>query len=301
MQIARTLHPLFKHPLLKHLLLGITLFGLSAATGAQTRSPAIAPEAMVPVELATVGVDANSGTPIVLLREPDSGDSVLISIGQNEALAIMLALQGIATPRPMTHDLLAGVITALNAEVERVMVDALVGTTFTGIIQLRLEGQSEPVFVDSRPSDSLALAVRLDVPIMVAPDVLEAAREREFFALPGDQQIVTALGITVGSLTEDLREALNLPQDLQGVVVSRSTGAAAARGLMEGALVYEINGVTPETPMEFLEQVQQTPTGSQARIRYWQNGETFAIELSTQVPRGRSPGQRANTEFTLPT
>ncbi|MFO8152666.1 bifunctional nuclease domain-containing protein [Thioalkalivibrio sp.] len=259
---------------------------LSAQTVA--RAPAVPVEEMLPVELATVGFESGSGSPVVVLREPASGDVVLISIGSGEALAILLALRDVPTPRPMTHDLLASVIGSLDAEVERVLVDALVGATYTGVIELGVPGREGPVRVDSRPSDALALAVRTGAEILVSPDVLMATRGLEFEGLPESQQVVSALGITVGEVTPDLREALGLPDD-PGLVVSRTVGEAEELGLEPGALILEVNGRVPRSPMQFLDLVRGTEPGKRARVRIWQDGETRELQLSTDVPERPTP------------
>lgn len=259
------------------------------------RDPAVPLDTMLPVELATVGFESVSGSPVVVLREPGSGDVVLISIGSNEALAIMLALRDVTTPRPMTHDLLTEVIRASGGTVRRVMVDALVGNTYTGLIELALEHREDPVYVDSRPSDALALAVRTGASILVSPDVLVATRGLEFEGLPESQQVVTALGITVGGVNPDLREALGLPEDLAGLVVSRAVGEAAEQGIGPGAMILEVNGEVPRSPLQFLDLVRRIPAGEQARLRVWQQGDIREFELSTDVPEqgpGREPGDR---------
>jgi uncharacterized protein len=127
----------------------VLILALSSAP-AGAREPAVPLDEMIAVELATVGVESVSGAPVVLLREPGSGDVVLISIGSSEALAIMMALREVPTPRPMTHDLLADMIRSVGGSVERVMVDALVGSTYMGLIELRLAHRDETVLVDSR-------------------------------------------------------------------------------------------------------------------------------------------------------
>jgi bifunctional DNase/RNase len=249
----------------------------------QAREPLLDPGEMLPVELATVGVESRSGSPVVLLREPVSGDVVLISIGSAEAVAILLALQGVETPRPMTHDLLAATIIALDASVSRVMVDALVNSTYLGVIELHgRETPQDPIYVDSRPSDALALAVRTGASILVAPEILIASRGIEYESLPG-RAPVTALGLTVGELTTELREALELP-DLAGVVVSRAVGEAATMGMAPGALIVSVNDQTPSGPLHFLDLVRRTESGQKARISYWQNGVMYHVELSTDVP-----------------
>ncbi len=251
------------------------------------RELAVDPADLVPVELATVGMDPATGTPVVLLREPASGDIVPIAIGVAEARAILLALQGVEVQRPQTHDLIGNLFEAVDARLERVIVDDLVQGTYMGVLELRVGEGETPVLVDSRPSDALALAARSDATILVAPRILVSAREREYEGLETDQ-VVTALGITVVEATGELRNALNLP-DRGGVLVSGVRGPAARKGLEVGSLILEVNGETPESPMHFLDLVRETPSGEDAMIRYWQAGEEHGMELDTDVPEAIDP------------
>ena len=249
----------------------------------QAREPFTDPDDLVPVELATVGVDPFTGSPLVILREAGSGDVVPISIGREEALAIIRALESIATPRPMTHDTTVAIIEAMGGYLERVMVDALRDNTYYGVLDIRREDDPDtPIYVDTRPSDSLALAVRTGASILVAPDVLQDARGREFEGLD-DEQTVTALGITVGPATSELREQLALPDD-DGLAVLRSVGQADELGIISGALILTVNGETPQTPLDFLELVQQTESGEPAIIEFWHDGERRSVEMDTDVP-----------------
>ncbi len=119
-------------------------------------------------------VDPVTNAPIVLLRD-EAGTRVLpIWVGVFEANAIALQVENVATPRPMTHDLLRQVITDLRASVERVVVNDLREGTFYALIELRVDGRT--VAVDSRPSDAIALALRARAPIFVEEAVLEQAR-----------------------------------------------------------------------------------------------------------------------------
>src|SRR5262245_17163416 len=94
----------------------------------------------VPVELSTVGLDGRTGTPIVVLRDPESGGVLPVWIGPMEAQAIALALHGVVMPRPMTHDLMASLIAELRAEVEEVVVTDLRNNTYFGLLRLKVAG-----------------------------------------------------------------------------------------------------------------------------------------------------------------
>lgn len=133
---------------------------------------------MVEVELVTVRVEMPQSTSVVLLRER-SGDRRLlpILIGNAEATAIAYALDGVETPRPMTHDLLKNVLDELGVSVEQVVVTELRNRTFYAELRLVTPGGKHSV--SSRPSDAIALAVRTGTPIYVAESVLDEAAYRE--------------------------------------------------------------------------------------------------------------------------
>jgi bifunctional DNase/RNase len=128
---------------------------------------------MIELSLVGVRVELPSNQPIVLLKEA-SGDRYLpIWIGAVEATAIAFALQGIETPRPMTHDLMRDILATANIGVERIVISDLVDQTFYATI--RMTNGGAPVEVSSRPSDAIALAVRLSTPIYAAEEVLDQA------------------------------------------------------------------------------------------------------------------------------
>jgi hypothetical protein len=112
--------------------------------------------------------------PIVVLKDP-SGDAVLpIWVGIYEANAIALEIEKVATPRPMTHDLIKNVLTGLESKVHKVVVTELRDDTFFAVIWIEREGRY--ISIDSRPSDALAIAMRLDCPIFVEDEVLKSSK-----------------------------------------------------------------------------------------------------------------------------
>ena len=123
-------------------------------------------------------VDPITNMPIVILKDKQ-GDRVLpIWVGIFEANAIALQIENIATPRPMTHDLLTNIIKDLDGQVERVVVCDLKENTFYAIIYLTVRG--ETIAVDARPSDAIALALRTRSPILVDDTVIDNAKHTEF-------------------------------------------------------------------------------------------------------------------------
>lgn len=258
---------------------------LIVAYPASGRELAVPEDTLIPVELATVAVLTGTNVPVVLLREPESGDVVPIFIGPPEARAILIALQGVTLPRPMTHDLLRDVVEQLGGTLESVVVDDMRDGTYHGALEVRMGPDAPLVRIDARPSDALALAARTGAAIRVAPSVLQAGLGLEFEGL-AQEQVVTALGITVVAATPELRNALDLP-DSAGVIVSAVSGLPAYAGITPGSLVLKVNDAAPDTPMAFLEMVRQTPPGEQARIVYWFDGQENELLLSTDVPRSQ--------------
>jgi len=118
-----------------------------------------------------VTFDVVNKQPIVLLRTEGTNRFLPIWIGNAEALAILSHLKGTRPERPMTHDLLATVVSDLQAEVVQIAVTELRDATFHAKIVLRAD--SRTVEIDCRPSDALALAIRTSAPIFVADDVIE--------------------------------------------------------------------------------------------------------------------------------
>ncbi len=130
---------------------------------------------MIRVQLIGVRVEVPSNQPIVLLREESGQRYLPIFIGSPEATAIVYALQGMETPRPMTHDLFVTVMGDFGVELRQVAITALSEGTFYAELELARDGAVTRV--SARPSDAIALAVRLGdgVPILVEDAVFEEA------------------------------------------------------------------------------------------------------------------------------
>ena len=125
---------------------------------------------MIEVKVVKVGIDVNSKAPVIVLRKKGGGKILLIWTGFFEAQAIVLALQNLKPPRPLTHDLAKSLIEKLHGKVDKVVISDLVNNTFYSRILIRRN--EEDVQIDSRPSDAIALALRLSVPIFVDETVL---------------------------------------------------------------------------------------------------------------------------------
>jgi uncharacterized protein len=132
---------------------------------------------MVEMKVQGLFFDSETNQSIVVLKEETTGRSLPIWVGLFEANAITMGIEHTWTPRPMTHDLIKNIIEGMNANVRRITVNDLRSNTFYAIISLEIEGRL--VEIDSRPSDAIALALRVKAPIFVAEKVLESAGHAE--------------------------------------------------------------------------------------------------------------------------
>ena len=137
-------------------------------------------------------MDPVTNMPIVVLKDANGSAVLPIWVGVYEANAIALEIEKVQTPRPMTHDLLKNVLFGLNVQVQKVVVNELRDDTFYALIWVERNG--ERMSIDSRPSDALALALRLDCPIFVEDEVLKHSR--------------MSTAVTEKSSSEDLRKWL---------------------------------------------------------------------------------------------
>lgn len=126
---------------------------------------------MVEMELNKIIIDEKRQEQIIVLKEKNGSRILPIIIGLLEATAIKMKIGGVEPPRPLTHDLLKRVIEGLGAKLEKVIVDKIIDNTYHAKLVINT-GDSKVEYIDARPSDSIALAVRTKSPIFVEEEVL---------------------------------------------------------------------------------------------------------------------------------
>ena len=131
-------------------------------------------------------LDPVTNVPIVVLKDSENQRALPIWVGPVEANAIALQVENVAPPRPMTHDLFRRLLTVLSASVSRVVIAELRGSTYYAYLEIEREG--ERLFLDARPSDALAIALRTGAPVFVTPSVLDQARSLEVSSEQADQE-----------------------------------------------------------------------------------------------------------------
>ncbi len=132
---------------------------------------------MLEVSVRSLGVERNTNTPIVVLQEKDGDRMIPIYIGHAEANAIAMELAEVKFERPLTHDLMQQVIIGLGAELSRVVLTRVEKSTYYAELHLRRD--DHVIQIDARPSDSIAIALRLKAPIFAAEDLLNISSSEE--------------------------------------------------------------------------------------------------------------------------
>ena len=127
---------------------------------------------LVEVKIGALIMDPNSNTPIVVLKSIESDTILPIWVGAFEANAIALEIEKIIPQRPMTHDLLRNLIIETGLNVKRVVINDLKDNTFFALIEMA-NNKNDAINLDARPSDAIALALRLDCPIFVDQKVID--------------------------------------------------------------------------------------------------------------------------------
>jgi len=128
---------------------------------------------MIDLTISGVMLEPKSQAPIVVLKDAEERRALLIWVGEFEASAIALALQHVKTPRPLTHDLLMNLSSALGAELVEVRISDMRESTFFAELEYEVDGRRQ--VVDARPSDAIALALRAGAPVKAADHVMESS------------------------------------------------------------------------------------------------------------------------------
>lgn len=130
---------------------------------------------MIEMELSGIGFDPRNMSPIVLLKDTEERNFLPIWIGMFEAAAITMKLQSFDPPRPLTHDIIIDIMDNLKAKAEKVIISDIKEDTFYAVLEIR-DKDDKLVKLDIRPSDAIAVAVRTDIPIYVAENVMIEAK-----------------------------------------------------------------------------------------------------------------------------
>jgi bifunctional DNase/RNase len=143
------------------------------------------------MEVDKLGIDLITQDPVVILKDIESKKYLPIIIGPFEATAIALALEGTPVPRPLTHDLMKNIINVLGAKVSKIVIYDIKDNTFLATIYIHINGEEKEI--DSRPSDSIALALRTNSPIFVSDKIVlegDSIQESGHSSKPSGQSLI---------------------------------------------------------------------------------------------------------------
>ncbi len=265
--------------MLRAVALSLAWLGVAAADMPIAVPAQAAGEAPVEVEVRDLRLDPDAGAPVVQLAEKAArGRSLPIWIGPFEAQAIATELAGMSPPRPSTHDLMRALVDALGARLDRVVVHQLVRGTYHARLELDRPG-GERVRVDARPSDALALALRLRRPIFVEPAVFAAGDET-------DGGPTRAFGVTVQDLTPELAEALAVP-GLRGALVTDVDPTTPARKLRRADVVTGVDGEAVASAGDLMARLERGPAGRAMRVAVRRQGQPLEVRMRVGPPADR--------------
>jgi bifunctional DNase/RNase len=213
----------------------------AAGVAAPLPAPSPAPTAAVsPVPVHISGLRMLGPEQVLLLLADDAEErAVPISVGRDQGIAIYLGRVKADTPRPMTHDLMANIVSALGAVVQRITVTDLKDDVYFAEIRLKSGGRT--LAIDARPSDAIALAVRTGAPMFASPGLLKSLAEPG--APGGDLHADRRLGLTVQELDPALAESIGA-RGVTGVLVASVArgGPAEQAGVRRGDVLLALDG-----------------------------------------------------------
>lgn len=265
--------------------LGLLVLFLSYASSG--RRPK-APQSLIEIELKDIGVDPASRSPVLIITDREKGRVLPIFIGINEASAISRGLSGEETRRPLTHDLIVNMIEKLGADLTRVVIRDLKDNIF--LADLVLSFKNKEVTVDCRPSDAIAVAVRLGTPLFITRDVLESSLNEELTEWWHREGTTSRLGLNLQDLTEELARAMGVGEQ-EGVIVSsvQEEGVADEAGIRRGDIIVSIDGEAVKEPVEVGIMLSER-SGEEVDLFILRAGEE--LHISIPVPAAGGGGRR---------
>jgi bifunctional DNase/RNase len=225
----------------------------------------------VQVQVARVGFDDQTGANYVLLIDQKQSRVLPIMIGESEATAILLALHGVKPERPLTHDLVRSIIGQTGNSVDRIVIGDMRDEVYYATIYM----DGGRYTIDSRPSDAIALAMGMNVPIYVNDKLFESAPT---IGLGGKiPDTAHALGLTVEQMTPELASAFGAP-DAHGVLVSEADSSAQKAGVARGDIVTKVGDRQITALEDFNRQIAQVKA-SGVKLTLDRDGSSRTVTL----------------------
>lgn len=225
-----------------------------------------------------VALDPYGNTPIVVLEEIQQHRAFPIWIGRHEAQAIIHALEGTSTPRPMTHTLLHNILNDLQISISRIIINDLQNNTFYASISLQ-QGTTT-VTLDARPSDAIALALAVQAPIFATRSVLKAIRTVKLSTPLISEQTTKQFGMHLQALHARLAKALHLSERKGALVTFVDPDSLAERqGIQRGDLITGANGEPIRSLSELVMFFNRKQIDRTIVLQVWRQHKTYTIDI----------------------
>jgi bifunctional DNase/RNase len=234
---------------------------------------------LIETKVKTVTIDPYSQSPVVVLETVGDMKLLPIWIDVPEARAIAMELEQVKAPRPLTHDLIRNIIQKLSANLERVAITELRNNTYIAVLSLTVQGRK--LDIDCRPSDAIAVALRMKAPIFASAQVLAKAKP-----LPAESgragRAQTKLGIQAQELTAELAKLLDSQQERGVLVAVVEAGSIAMKaGIEPGDIITKANGKTILSAGDLESAVEAVKAPAQLKLEVIKKGKptTVVIDL----------------------
>jgi bifunctional DNase/RNase len=228
----------------------------------------------VQVQVRGIEIDAAS-RPLVLLEDEERQLGLPIWIGAAEAQAIAMEMEGVLPERPLTHDLFKNTLDIAGVGFDKIVIESLRDGTYYARIHITVDGDNREV--DARPSDAIALALRFDKPVFVAPALFQSETAIDLRGVKPSRDVAHEAGVTVQDVTPELAAHFELSPG-EGVLVADVDDGTAA-DLKRGDVILEIDGVAVGSAEDFRERMRDTVSAQRLRLSVLRDGDRFGVDL----------------------
>src|SRR5712691_9841837 len=235
-------------------------------------------EDILEVKIKGVTIDPQGNTPVVILEEQQGHRAFPMWIGLSEARAIMFEMEGVPTPRPLTHVLLHNILTDLNVKIVRIIITDIQDTTFYAILLLRQENKT--LTIDARPSDAIALALHVNAPVFVTKKLLNVVRPVTLQEPAAPSFSTKTLGMHIQSLDATLANFFHLAK-AEGVLISavEADSQAARHGIRRGDVITSVDGKPIKDIQDFLATCKEKKVGQEILFQVIRDRRPLMVRL----------------------
>lgn len=230
----------------------------------------------VETKIKTLMLDPNTQSPVVILESITDKRLLPIWIDIAEARAIALEIEHVKTPRPLTHDLLRNILNRLGATLERAVITELRNSTYYALLHLRLKGQD--LQIDARPSDAMALALKMNAPVFVSSQVFAKSKAAPAPSRVGEAQL--KLGVQAQDLTPELAAVFDAGVTSGIVVAMVEEGSpAAVAGIQRGDIITKANDTAIKSISDLEDVIRTTKAPAKIKLEIMKRGKPMIVQL----------------------